>query len=232
MLAVFHTEVHVFKRVPLPQQRGCLLVIANHRSFLDGPLVFLGSDNPVRLVSHAYLAHVPVVNQVIQQLGGFHPGGGGRGWSQLFRQAAQYLIRGEHVAIFPEGATLIAQSSTPVQGAPFQRGFAHLALRSALVDLPIVPISIISRKEISTPLLPLPLLRLIDPREPMFQRVGWHPLVIYQQVEVHVGAPRHIRLEEIQGYRKGQALALTTALALEMEQATQQLTRTGMQQSW
>lgn len=232
MLEAFRTQVRVYHRAELPQAEGCLLVVANHRSFLDAPLMLWGFQRPVHLVSHHYLAQVPVVNQLIEHLGGFHLGPSSQSRFQLFRQAAQYLHQSEHVAIFPEGAELIAQTSAPSQGANFRRGFAHLALRSGIAHLPIVPVAIVSRQEASGPIFPLPLLRMLDSSEPMFQRDGWHPLVIYQRVELHIGVPRRIRPEEIQAYRGGQAASVTHALAQEMQEAAHQLTLAGTQNPW
>jgi 1-acyl-sn-glycerol-3-phosphate acyltransferase len=232
MLEAFRTQVRVYHRAELPRGEGCLLVVANHRSFLDAPLLLWGFQHPVHLVSHHYLAQVPLVNQLVEHLGGFHLGPSGRGRYQLFRTAAQYLHQGEHVAIFPEGAELIAQESSPSQGAAFRRGFAHLALRSGLTDLPIVPVAIVSRQEASGPIFPLPLLRMLDSSEPMFQRDGWHPLVIYQRVELHIGVPRRIRSEEIKRYRGGQAATVTAALAQEMQETAHQLTLAGTQHPW
>jgi 1-acyl-sn-glycerol-3-phosphate acyltransferase len=232
ILEAFRTQVRVYHCAELPQGEGCLLVVANHRSFLDAPLMLWGFQHPVHLVSHHYLAQVPLVNQLVEHLGGFHLGPSGRGRSKLFRQAAQYLYQGEHVAIFPEGAELIAQESSPIQGAAFRRGFAHLALRSGIANLPIVPVAIVSRQEASGPIFPLPLLRMLDSSEPMFQRDGWHPLVIYQRVELYIGEPRRIRPEEIERYRGGQAASVTAALAQEMQEAAHQLTLAGTQYPW
>lgn len=227
MLEAFGTQLRVRYERPLPVGEGCLLVVSSHRSFLDAPLLVRSMGSPVRLVCHHYLGQVPVVNELVRQLGGFHLGPAGQGWSTLFRQASRYLLSGTHVAIFPEGAQLIAAHSRPGQVATFRRGFAHLALRSGIEHLPIVPVAIVSEREASGPLVPLRLLSLFDGSEPMFQKAGWHPYVLYEQVELRVGAPRRLRPEEIARYRGGQAAVVTAALAAELEDAARELTLTG-----
>ena len=232
MLEAFRTQVRVHYQTPLPKNEGCLLVVSSHRSFLDAPLLLWGLRSPVRLVCHHYLAQVPVVNELVRALGGFHVGQGGQGWPQLFVQASNFLRSGIHVAIFAEGAQLIARESAPCKVAPFRRGFAHLALRSGVPGLPIVPVAIASRRESSGPLVPLPLLGLFDSSEPMFKRAGWHPYVVYEQVEVAVGTPRRISDEEIHRYRHGEAASVTASLASELEAAARALTLEARQRQW
>ncbi|WP_187293829.1 lysophospholipid acyltransferase family protein [Gloeobacter kilaueensis] len=232
MLELFRTQVHVTYQQPLPAHEGCLLVVSGHRSFLDAPVLLWGMGRPIRLVCHHYLGQVPLVNELVRQLGGFHMGPQGQGWSQLFARAAGFLQAGTHVAIFPEGAQLITTASRPAQVARFRRGFAHLALRSGIVGLPVVPVAIVSRREASGPLVPLRLLSLFDQSEPMFQRSGWHPYVVYEQVELRVGSPRRLVADEFERYRSGEAAAVTAALASEMEQAARQLTASGATHPW
>lgn len=231
MLTAFGTEVRVRHRERLPE-KGCLLVVSNHRSFLDAPLMVWGLHQPLHFVCHHYLGQVPVVNELVRQIGGFHMGPGGRGWPQLFSQAGEFLRRGSDVVIFPEGAELITRTSSPGQGGTFRRGFAHLAMRSGIENLLIVPVSIVSHREASGPLVPLWLLGLFDRSEPTFQRAGWHPYVIYEHVELVVGEPRPVSDEELRRYRAGEATQVTGALAREMELAARGLSRESLRQPW
>lgn len=224
LLGIFQTRVHIHYKEPLPAHEGCLLVVSNHRSFLDAPALIWALRRPVHLVCHHYLAQVPVINELVRQLGGFHLGPGGQGWSRLFAEASGYLRSGSHVAIFPEGAQLITQDSYPNQGAPFRRGFAHLALRSGIADLAVVPVAVVSRREVSGPLVPLWFLSLFDSREPTFKRPGWHPYVLYEQVEIVVGRARRLTDSEVYRYRHGEAAQVTASLTEEMQKAARQLT--------
>jgi 1-acyl-sn-glycerol-3-phosphate acyltransferase len=232
MLSTCGTRVRVRHVERLPRDEGCLLVVANHRSFLDAPLLLWGLHKPMQFVCHHYLAQVPVVNELVRQLGGFHMGPGGQGWSRLFAQAGRFMRTGRDVVIFPEGAELITRDSAPGQGGSFRRGFAHLAMRSGVEDLAIVPVSIVSHGEARGPLVPLWLLSLFDASEPMFRREGWHPYVLYERAEVVVGEPRRVSAGERARYRSGDAAQITAALAREMEQATRALTCESLRKPW
>jgi 1-acyl-sn-glycerol-3-phosphate acyltransferase len=232
MLEMFRTRVRVRHRLRLPRDRSFLLVVGSHRSFLDAPLLLHGLGKPVRFVCHPYLAQVPVVSDLVRQIGGFYMGAGGRGWAQLFTQAARFLRGGSHVAIFPEGAQLITQPTRPGQVGTFRRGFAHLALRAGIVGLPIVPVAIVSHRELSGPMAPLRLLSLFDASEPMFQREGWHPFVLYERVDLVIGEPRRIGADELARYRGGEAAAVTASLARELQRSTVALAAEGLAQPW
>ncbi|WP_287128867.1 1-acyl-sn-glycerol-3-phosphate acyltransferase [Candidatus Cyanaurora vandensis] len=231
-LQLFQTQVQVRYETPLPIGEGCLFVVGNHRSFLDAPLLMGALGQPVHIVCHYYLSQVPLINELIQQLGGVHLGQGGQGWGQLFRQTSQYLQQGEHMAIFPEGAARITRLGLADQPSEFSRGFVHLALRSAVTELPLVPVAIVSRREQSGPLFPLSLLQLFDNREPTFQRPGWHPYVLYERVLLMVGRPRRLTASEQYGYRHGNARQITAQLTEEFQTQTRILTARGYQERW
>ncbi|WP_218082039.1 lysophospholipid acyltransferase family protein [Anthocerotibacter panamensis] len=232
ILRVFHTQVHIRYQTPLPTDEGLLFIVGNHRSFLDAPLLIWSLGQPVHLICHYYLSQVPILNEVVRQLGGVHLGPGGGGWGQVFRKAGHYLQRNSHVAIFPEGAQLITRSSQANQSAPFSRGFAHLAFRSRVKNLALVPVAIVSRDERTGPLAPLRLLSLFDRQEPRFRETGWHPCVLYERVSLMVGTPRRVTTAELYDYQRGRATQVTTGLAREMEEATQALTRWGCREPW
>jgi len=53
-----------------------------------------------------------------------------------------------------------------------------------------LPVAIASLAEVnSSAVLPLKLLSLFDPSEPLFNQEGWHPLVIYRRVAILIGRP-------------------------------------------
>lgn len=53
--------------------------------------------------------------------------------------------------------------------------------------------------------VPLKLLSLFDPSEPLFDQAGWHPMVIYQQVDVLIGKPLWVTNAQRQSYQGKQA---------------------------
>jgi hypothetical protein len=87
-----------------------------------------------------------------------------------------------------------------------------LALRtqedSRSLPLAILPVAIASLAEVKTNTVPLKLLSLFDPSEPLFNQSGWHPLVIYQRVAVLIGRPYWIKAQHRQQYQGKQAKAI------------------------
>ncbi len=88
----------------------------------------------------------------------------------------------------------MVQFTKPSYMGEFQRGFAHLALRATsagtmlpVQDLALLPVAIASLEETNTSAVPLKLLSLFDPSEPLFNQSGWHPLVIYSRVAILIG---------------------------------------------
>ncbi|MGD1859335.1 MAG: lysophospholipid acyltransferase family protein [Leptolyngbyaceae cyanobacterium] len=161
------------------------IVVSNHRSPLDGPVLMAGLNRNVAFVHHQYMENVPLLREVVHQFGGFPLDTPHR----LFRQGYQRLRRREMMGIFPEGAQSMVEIQPPRQINPFHRGFAHLALRVPIEPLALLPVALVSDDEgIESP-IPLSLLGLFDPSEPLFQQGGRHPLVFYRRVEVRVGEP-------------------------------------------
>ncbi len=231
ILRLFRTEVRVTYDVPLGQTQPSLWIIANHRSFLDAPVLFGGLGQAAHLICHYYLGQVPLLNRWLHQLGGIYLGASGQSWAAL-AQAQQILQQGQRLAIFPEGGQRMTHVAPSSEVASFGRGFAHLALRSGIENLALVPIALVSRSEQSGPLMPLALLRLFDGQEPMFQQAGWHPYVVYERVQIMVGAPRYVTGQEIWAYEHGQASQITRSLAAELTELTRDLTQQGYQIPW
>jgi 1-acyl-sn-glycerol-3-phosphate acyltransferase len=232
ILQLFQTQVQVRYETPLPKREGFLLVVSNHRSFLDAPILISALARPLSLICHYYLGQVPLLNEVVRQLGGMPLGPGGKGWPRLFTQTKAQLQAGEVVAIFPEGGQIMTQFSLPNQGSGFKRGFVHLALRSGIENLALVPVAIVSKEEVQGPFFPVQLLRLFDNQEPLFQAEGWHPYVVYQRVRLMVGEPQRLTAQDYAQYRAGQVVAVTQRISLELTQRTRQLTRQGLVEPW
>ena len=251
LLSSLGTQVSLNYAERIPQD-GSLIVVSNHRSFMDAPLLMTVLSQPIRFACHHYMGQVPVLREIVTALGCV-PLDSASQKQQFLRQASQLLQSRQTVGIFPEGAQPMVQQTAPNQMGAFQRGFAHLALRtdkSAQLDRPeadgltrsprqnvavpptqdvavsprhnmavspprnvaILPVAIAAREESVCPAIPLPLLGLFDPSEPLFQQLGWHPLVLYHQVRVLVGRPYWVTPSQRQRYRGKQGKIVVNEL--------------------
>lgn len=162
-----------------------MIVVSNHRSALDGPVLMTGLNREIAFVCHQYMEQVPVLRDVVHQFGAFPLDTPHR----FFRQGYQRLRRQTAIGIFPEGARSMVQLHPPRQINPFHRGFAHLALRVPVEPLALLPVALISDEEGFESPIPLSWLGWFDPSEPLFQQGGGHPLVFYRRIEVKIGEP-------------------------------------------
>jgi 1-acyl-sn-glycerol-3-phosphate acyltransferase len=207
-------RLHLRGTEHIPQKGPCL-VVSNHRSVIDMFLILAGLGHPIRFICHPFLARVPGVNTLIRQAGGIHLGYGK--YSQFFEQTSAYLNQEAWLGIFPEGGKPMTQRQSPDKLYPFQRGAAHLAFRSKQEDLCILPVALRSLRELSGDLVPMQFFSLLDPQEPLFKESGWHPYVVYREVELVIGDPRYLSLEEQWNYHHGKARSVSLTLTQELE---------------
>lgn len=226
LLSSLGTQVSLNYAERIPQAGG-LIVVSNHRSFMDAPLLMTVLSQPIRFACHHYMGQVPVLREFVTALGCV-PLDSASQKQHFLRQASQLLQARQTVGIFPEGAQPMVQQTEPNQVGEFQRGFAHLALRtekfeqsslgpvastrSPLQNVAILPVAIAAREESVCPAIPLPLLGLFDPSEPLFRQLGWHPLVLYHQVRVLVGRPYWVTPSQRQLYRGKQGKTVVNEL--------------------
>lgn len=177
-----HGQERVPKNIPL-------VVVSNHRSFMDAPLLMQAIERPVRFACHHYMSQVPGLREVVNALGFMPLDKPESGQTAFFRRALQALNDNEAIGIFPEGAAPMVSKTAPCSLERFHRGFAYLAMRAPVAEMAVVPVAIASHREINNSIIPLRLLSLVDPTEPLFQQPGWHPAVVYQEVELLVGHP-------------------------------------------
>lgn len=189
-----------------------LLVVSNHRSILDAPLLMAAANRPVRFACHRYMSQVPILNEIVTGLGCFPLDSTTRLRRHFFQTAVQLLQNQQAVGIFPEGAQPMVSLTPPKETTHFHRGFAHLALRAPIDALHILPVAIASRQELTNSVFPLRMLSWFDPSEPLFDQAGWHPMVIYRQVDVVVGRPIPITDSQRQAYSGRQAKAVVNEL--------------------
>jgi 1-acyl-sn-glycerol-3-phosphate acyltransferase len=184
--AQISVSLHNLERIP----SNCrLLIVSNHRSLLDAPLLMTAISRPVRFVCHHYMSKVPLLQQAITLMGAFPLEAGQRRQSSFFLKSAKFLQSNQVVGVFPEGADPMVKANAPHQLSSFHRGFAHLALRVPVNNLAILPIAIASRDEKQGKLAPLEWFRRFDPSEALFQGGGWHSAIIYRNVDVFFGHP-------------------------------------------
>ncbi|WP_293127033.1 1-acyl-sn-glycerol-3-phosphate acyltransferase [Microcoleus sp. bin38.metabat.b11b12b14.051] len=211
-LAGVGTQMFVHHQPRIPQQSP-VLVVSNHRSFLDPVVLTAAMGRSIRFACHHYMGQVPVIREIVTNFGAFPLEAPEHRQKHFFSQATALLQSGEMVGVFPEGAEPMVNFTQPNTMGKFQRGFAHLALRAPVRDLAVLPVAIASMEEQSVRSgLPLKLLSLFDPSEPLFDRAGWHPVIVYQRVNVLIGRPYWITVERQQQYRGKKAKAVVAEL--------------------
>jgi 1-acyl-sn-glycerol-3-phosphate acyltransferase len=124
------TRMEILGEQNLPQ-KGPLLVVGNHFSFID-PVAFVRmAPWPIEFVGGAVTPHAPVWSRIIPFLWGYHKLYRGTGSRDALRAGEKILEKGGFLGIFPEGgnwATVLR---------PARPGVAFLATRSGAKILPI-----------------------------------------------------------------------------------------------
>ncbi|MBE9011885.1 1-acyl-sn-glycerol-3-phosphate acyltransferase [Pseudanabaenaceae cyanobacterium LEGE 13415] len=180
------TYSYHYDRVP---KNSAMLVVSNHRSVMDAMLLMSAIDRPIRFACHHYMGQVPVMREIVTQLGCFPLDSDKHRQSSFFHQAIDLLRSRQAVGVFPEGTLPMVQPPQPNQMGEFHRGFAHLALKAPIDELAILPVAISPQQETISSAIPLRVLSFFDPSEPLFDQEGWHPLVWYQRVNILIGHP-------------------------------------------
>jgi len=184
-------------------------------------------NRSIRFACHRYMSQVPVMREFVEQLGCLSLEAPERRQRSFFQQAAQLLQARQIVGIFPEGTPSMVQVTAPQKMREFQRGFVHLALRANAPDLAILPIAIAASQEFNRPIAPLKLLSLFDPSEPLFNQNGWHPMVVYQRVNILIGSPHWVSEAERQAYQGKGAKSLVDELTHSCQMEIENLLRQG-----
>ncbi len=227
LLATMGTQLytHYGDRVP---RHSPLLIVSNHRSFMDAPLLMAATGRPIRFACHRYMSQVPVMRDIVQGLGCFPLEIPDQRQHSFFRQAIQLLKGGQAVGVFPEGTAPMVKTTLAAEMGAFQRGFAHLALRAPVADLAVLPIAIAPVAESTTTAVPLQLLSLFDPSEPLFHQGGWHPMVTYQRVNLLIGKPQWVGSSQQQEYQGKGARSRVNELAAQCRAEIADLLQAGL----
>jgi 1-acyl-sn-glycerol-3-phosphate acyltransferase len=226
-LATISTRIFRYYEDRIPQGAS-VLVVSNHRSFMDAPVLMEALSSPIRFACHHYMGQVPIMREIVtEQLGCFPLQSSENRQHSFFQQSEILLDSKQMVGIFPEGTKPMVKFTPPNQVGEFQRGFAHLALRSQVKDLAILPIAIASLEEISTSALPLKMLSLFDPSEPLFNQPGLHPLVIYRRLAILIGRPYWIMRQHKEKYQGKQGKIVVSELTQHCHDEISKLLRKG-----
>lgn len=212
LLAAMGTRLFTYHEDRIPDD-AAVLVVSNHRSFMDAPLLMAALGRPIRIACHHYMGQVPVMREIVTQLGCFPMDEPHHRHQNFFEQASQLLQQHQWVGLFPEGAQPMVHLTKPSEMGKFYRGFAHLAMRTPVRDLAILPVAIASLEETVNWTVPLRLLQVFDPSEPLFEQPGLHPMVLQQRVAVLVGRPYWIKPKHRQRYQGKQAKAVIAEIA-------------------
>ena len=211
-LEMLSTQLRCYHQERIPRH-GSILLVSNHRSFMDAPILMTALSTPIRFACHHYMGQVPLLREIVTEQLGCFPLEADRSRQKSFFQRSQTLLQSQQVVgIFPEGAPPMVNFAPPNRVGKFQRGFAHLALRTQVTDLVVLPVAIVSLEEVSTSGLPLKIFSFFDPSEPLFNESGLHPLVVYREVAVFIGNPYLITPEQQEKYQGKQAKKMVTEL--------------------
>jgi 1-acyl-sn-glycerol-3-phosphate acyltransferase len=112
-------------------QSGPVLVVSNHQSHFDPPLVGAGCPRRMNYLARETLFDIAPLGWLIRSLDAIPIDREGLGLAGM-RESLRRLKRGEMVLIFPEGTR-----TRDGRIAPFQPGFTALAARSGAAILPV-----------------------------------------------------------------------------------------------
>ena len=203
------------------------IVVSNHRSFLDAPILIKIIPNTLRIACHHYMGQTPVVREIVDSLGCFPLGSANQRQQQFFTQANHLLTTRQWVGLFPEGTKPMIEPTAPHEINSFHRGFAHLAWKTPVTSLAVLPIAIASLSETNYPSIPIQWLKQFDRDEPFFQRQGLHPMLVYHRVHVLFGRPYLIGQTQKREYKGKQAKKLAQDLTFYCQDEITELLKQG-----
>lgn len=227
LLSAMGTRLFVYHENRIPKDCA-VVVVSNHRSFMDAPLLMSALNHPIRIACHHYMSQVPILREMIRQMGCL-PLEEPQSRQQAFLQQATKLLEAHQwVGVFPEGAQPMVHLTHPWEIGKFHRGFAHLALRTPIRNIAVLPVAIASLEETINSGFPLRLLRLFDPSEPLFAQPGWHPMVFQHRVAVMIGRPYWITPKHRESYLGKQAKTVVADITHTCRDEIAKLLRQGL----
>lgn len=129
---LFRGRTSGHRNVPL---QGAVVVVANHGSHLDPPLLNHALGRPVAFMAKAELFRVPLLGALIRALGAY-PVARGASDREAIRIATDRLLQGWPTGIFLDGTRQVdGRVNNPLPGA---------ALLAARAGVPLLPVAIIN----------------------------------------------------------------------------------------
>ncbi len=168
--AVFKIQVKGLENIP----EGPCLVVSNHRSHLDPPVLNAVFPEPLRFLAKEELFRVPLLGPLLPHMGAV-PVRRGSGDVEVLETALELLHKGCKVGIFPEGTR-----ANPGEFLKPKLGAGLIAIKSAK---PVLPVYIGGTD-------------MVMPRGSSFPKMG-HP------IKVVIGKPftlTHLE-DNLKGYR-------------------------------
>ncbi len=226
LLSAVNVQLSLCYEQRIPQEIP-VIVISNHRSFLDAAILIKTLPYPLRIACHHYMGETPFLREIINSLGCFPLAESKQRQRQFFNQANNLLAARQWVGLFPEGTQPMVEPTKPQQIGEFQRGFAHLAWRTQVPNLAVLPVALASLDETIYPTIPIRWLKNFDREEPFFNRSGLHPMLVYHRVKVLIGSPYLITADQKLEYKGRQAKKLAIDLTEYCQKQIQQLLQQG-----
>ncbi len=131
----FRYRVIGAEKVP---RTGGLLVVANHISNLDPPLLGIGMPRPISYMAKKELFAMPILKQLLPHLNAF-PVDRQAGGTAALRASLRMLKEGRCVGIFPEGGRNVNGTNEEKAGAAFL---------AAASGVPVVPAAIVGTRKL------------------------------------------------------------------------------------
>ena len=128
--AYFGLTLHGVEHIPAT---GAVIIVPNHQTYADPPLVTIPVRRPVYYMAWSRLFAIPLFGWFIRRLRAFPVDIDARD-SRATREVIRILKDGEAVMIFPEG-----ERSHDGRVAPFKVGTFRLAVS---LDVPVLPVTI------------------------------------------------------------------------------------------
>jgi 1-acyl-sn-glycerol-3-phosphate acyltransferase len=131
---VFHARVVGRDRVP---HDGGLLIVCNHISFVDPPLLGAVVPRPVEFMTMAEMFRKPWLAKMLRTIGCF-PVERTRADQGAAREAIRRLRAGRCVVIFPEAGIRLTEKSVLGGDPEFKPGAGSIALLGQAAILPVI----------------------------------------------------------------------------------------------
>ncbi len=128
----YRVEVRGEENIP---QEGGVLMVANHVSFIDGPIIYAFSSRPVRFFAHNDYIRGWLPNYVARKTRVLRIVPGKKSVVEAIKQARKSLAEGDIVCIFPEGGL-----TRTGQIREFELGYTSFLKGNE--NVPIVPVFI------------------------------------------------------------------------------------------